>query len=107
MHPKQETSAITVKVTKLFRRGFLVASMLARGNIRCLNVSRNAQFYTFNRWSLRLLACILPVSVIAAPLLDHSSALARPATRSRVLIVQDERATVAFKPDREVVGELV
>jgi hypothetical protein len=68
-------------------------------------VSRNAPINTTKQILLSLLACILPVCRAAeAPF----SRLPSPgAPRARVVIVQDDNATEAFKPDLEKVIALV
>jgi hypothetical protein len=81
--------------------------MSARGNIRCLNVSRNAPVDGLIRALSRLLACIFPMMLASAepPLANPSPAAA--ASRTRVLAVEDAAATDAFIAQPEVVRALV
>jgi hypothetical protein len=80
--------------------------MQARGNIRCLNVSRNALFLTVFLRMLSLLACIVPCAARSAPNSAHPNPPS-PAGVSRVIIAHHPDATVAFKAQPTVVAKLV
>jgi len=91
----------------MFRWEFLVATMQARGNTRCLNVSRNALFYSLFLGILLLSACIAPAATDFEPP-PHKGLPSTPTSaRSRVVIVEDGNTTVAFKPQPEPVRNLL
>jgi hypothetical protein len=80
--------------------------MLARGNIRCLNVSRNARFLSVIRVCSLATACILPLLTRAEPPFQHASASVS-APSSRVVVVENPSATEAFRAQPETVLALV
>src|SRR5690242_10770007 len=81
--------------------------MQRRGSIRCLNVSRNALFYRTLLLLVAFVACILPAFFPAcAQPLPFSKTSPTPAA-SRVLVVEDGSATVAFEPRPDAVRNMV
>jgi hypothetical protein len=71
--------------------------------IRALNVSRNAPFFVLNSLCAGLLACVVPMRARGETPSTHAPLASLP----RVVIVEDENATEAFKPRPEVVRALV
>src|SRR6185436_16003322 len=102
VQPAIAVNVATARITSNFRGEFSVASMSARGNIRCLNVSRNAPVDRLIRTLSRLLVCILPMLASAEPPLINPSTPAA-LSRTRVLVVEDSAATDAFIAQPETV----